>query len=126
MREILFRAKRIDNGEWVYGTPYQEYNDFWGEWIWKIQTKHPITNVPFMNLEVDKRTICQFTGLTDENNIKIFEGDILEWNPKEYGKEYFELVEWKYDLLGFREEDWGQWCSVAGNIFENSKLLETK
>ena len=47
MREILFRGKRIDNCDWAEGTPFQEYDNFWGKWLWLIQTKHPLTNVPY-------------------------------------------------------------------------------
>ena len=36
MREILFRGKRINNGEWVEGTPSQEYDNFWDEWVAEI------------------------------------------------------------------------------------------
>lgn len=57
MREILFRGKRIDNGEWVYG--YLQQED-------KINLYY-----------VKKETIGQFTGLLDKNGNKIFEGDIL-------------------------------------------------
>lgn len=77
-REILFRGKRVDNSEWVYGD-LSQYKDV------------PTSNIDFYCIDtmpiekdfghthkVDKNTIGQFTGLTDNNGIKIFENDIVE------------------------------------------------
>ena len=69
MREILFKAKRLDNNEWVYGSLLQEmYNCYISKKI--DQTRESITQIC-----VDKETIGQFTGLTDKNGVKIFEND---------------------------------------------------
>lgn len=119
MREILFRAKRIDNGNWVEGMPFQEWSDFWGDWLWIIQTKHPLTNVPFLHLEIDRKTISQFTGLNDKNGKKIFEGDILSsgWGYK--GEVEFDSIMYaKLECL-FNED-----CEIIGNIHDNPELLE--
>ena len=113
-REILFRGKRVDNGEWVYGYLYQDgligCNIF--------QTKPHLAAYI-----VDPSTIGQYTGLTDKNGVKIFEGDVLKWDEKEWGCPFFETVTWNYELFGIRQREWKNFCEVIGNIFDNPELL---
>lgn len=71
MREILFKAKRKDNGEWVEGTPIYLSNGavlmfLIGKTIWETQ-------------EINPETVCQYTELDDKNGKKIFEGDITKY-----------------------------------------------
>ena len=125
MREILFKGKRIDNGEWVYGN--YAFTDTNGE-------KHFIFQNKAFEHEVDKDTICQYTGLTDKNGNKIWENDIVNcpleeccgkviWNENEALFAFAVLCE---DGM-FEEEylyDFENYIEVIGNIFDNPELLK--
>ena len=118
MREILFRGKRTDNGEWVYG--------YFVKMLWEysiIPLEDENTVYP-----VDPETVGQYTGLTDKNGKKIFEGDIISKN-----RVIIRKVEWEEDSTGFFPftviEDGGrayvdaEECEVIGNVNDNKELL---
>lgn len=91
MREILFKAKRIDNGEWVEGFLFWQYYD--GVKVCCIGID-PISVNDYSEIIscwfiVDEKTVCEYTGLKDYKGNKIFEHDILMNERTEKAEELF-------------------------------------
>ena len=82
MKEILFKAKRLDNGDWVEGylvrhPSASQIGDDYSTWYIHVPPTDPDDSGGVFN--VDPSTVSQYTGLTDKNRKKIFEGDIIRW-----------------------------------------------
>ena len=130
MREILFRGKRTDNGEWFEGYLYITHN---GEH--EISVYNEEVNIERWTHEVDPSTVCQYTGLKDKNGERIFEGDIakvLQGKDKDIAYVGFENGAFMlYPKTGniYERTLWEYWYNdwdveVIGNITDNPELLE--
>ena len=120
MRDILFRGKRKDNGEWVFGGLYVMSENF------------ALINGDNFNLgkhQVIPETVGQYTGLKDKNGTKIFEGDLIDddvWSVAYCDGE----GEFRGMQAGWyvQRDDWTSWfgltydtlCEVIGNIHDNN------
>ena len=127
-REILFRGKRADNGEWIYGNLFIPDNP-----------DKPVeiligTNSVRISYEVIPETVGQYTGLTDKNGKKIFEGDILEFTDADKDITPYEIY-WDESSSAWYIRDcegcidncdpWvKEYFEVICNIHDNPELLE--
>lgn len=107
MREILFKAKRIDNGEWVEGGySYCKKDDT--HYITNMGKDH-ISHIGF-HQPIDSDTICQFTGLYDENGNKIWENDVVECLGNRG------VIVFECGSFGIAVSDYINWDEIADNI----------
>lgn len=142
MREILFRGKAINrdkgyhlteykNGEWVYGLVTKLYD----EQFKSLPAEMTNTN-GIRGIEIDYKTIGQYTGLNDKNGTKIFEGDILEFINSDNETSYYDVVyleadcRWiirqngLYQYQDVLDKFVERYMTVAGNIYDSPELLE--
>ena len=128
MRDILFRGKRKDNSEWVYGNYAVTDNN---------EKQHFIFKNKAFEFEVVPETVGQYTRMNDKNGKKIFEGDKL----REYHPEQDVIIEWSDGSFGFRRANKPKDCvystirymqnamsrlKIIGNIYDNTELLKVK
>lgn len=137
VREIIFRGKRVDNGEWISGDLRH----------WRNGTVGIHNDALRCTMVVNPETVGQYTGLKDKNGRRIFEGDVL---AIKFFPAYIERVCWKgepdaiasviWDLNAFRlyadgklDKRYGDFCDInyreteiIGNIYDNPELLERK
>lgn len=116
MREILFRGKRKDNGAWISGSFHKRYTECF------------IIPLPIVTSQskVIPETVGQFTGLTDKNGKKIFEGDVFRF-PDEIFESYYtscgtEYNSWEtenYGVVGYNE-DYGRYDFVQYKFDNNT------
>ena len=122
MREILYRGKRADNGEWVEGF-----------YLYTEENTHPvIIDMKCRSHIIIPETVGQFTGLTDKNGVRVFEDDIL-FSSYIADSPSIEVVKWIYngwhtqegDLTPDMIDDVGimPYSEVIGNVHDNPGLM---
>lgn len=133
MRETLFRGKRFDNDEWIYWDKYGRITDINGEPT-KTEIDMPtllrypiyISDLPIIN----DGTVGEYTGLTDKNGKRIFEGDIISGRGDTYKVMFNKGVFWiknshyitrLYVAIHIEKID-----EVIGTIYDNPELLEVQ
>lgn len=134
MREILFKAKSVYNGEWVEGYYLRDQYHIGGKDI-IFYRKDSDRFTVYTNI-IDIETLCQFTGLCDKNGNKIWENDILMAHLDEFYPEdvTYETIEWGVAGWAGRETDSTdrkyldefdtEHFEVVGNIFDQPELLQ--
>ena len=151
MREILFKAKRIDYVVWLEIVPF-DVTPLTGFSTDSVKKEIVMVRAGFADwgmprgiegASVDPETVCQYTGLTDRNGVKVFEGDILKFTDEFNGYEWIGRMEfgnpnagyiWAWQrvhlsgedahvdtLCWFDMEESGAYSEVIGNIHDKEK-----
>lgn len=128
MREILFRGKDRQTGKWVFGLPFYGNNGV----IDGIEGKDDKLYT------IDPETLGEYTGLTDKNGNKVFEGDIIRyedvflgelantcvrWGGGDGSYPAFDLTDHIYECNGLQVVCTENWGEVIGNCYDNPEIL---
>lgn len=132
MREILFKANRISDGEWVEGYYVEQYGS---TQIYLLDEDS--REYEFDCVHIDKNTLCQYTGLTDKNGNKIWENDVVKkvdtnalgWARERYCKVSFNKMGYWMITTEYGDGYWigefeSEQLEVIGNIFDNPELVK--
>ena len=128
MREIKFRAKTIDTGEWLYGCLQVPRKEGGGYYMWDANMRQR---------KVDPETIGEFTSLKDRNGNDIYEGDIISFDYGNGEPVSEDLIEVRF-VRGVFAFLWNgdlddecsvsspthEWAIVKGNIHDNPDMLQ--
>ncbi len=124
-REHIYRARNFDNGEWVYGD------------LITITDREDVCGIKEFSLLAlkhlcNKATLGEYTGLTDKNGVKIFEGDIVRYGETVHkvvfetrnGTAYFGIVVYPDETWSFGYSVPADKMEVIGNIHDTPELLK--
>lgn len=136
MREIIFRGKRVDTGDWCYGVPFVE-----GQSKTTYIASYEYSSLAFIQpIEVVPETLCEFTGLYDKNGNQIWENDIVKtkfgrlckvvWRQTQCFVGWdFNVCDFDFDVNDFSKplSSWDLYSpenlEVIGNSIDNPELL---
>lgn len=118
MREIKFRGKRLDNGEWIYGDLH-------------IRTPFPHihSEIDHNRVNIDPHTVGQFTGLHDKNGKEIYEGDIVDSHLQGVSKVLYDSGQYTVESKNYSTALTYRiaiHAVIIGNIHDNPELLKTE
>lgn len=131
MKEILFKAKRVDNGEWVEGYYLRDQYHRSGKDI--IFYRKDSDRFTVYTDIIDIETLCQFTGLTDKNGKRIWENDIIQYGAVaavvkfgEYGNGNLGFYVDFPEETNYRKDFsyWAKKVVVIGNAVDDRNLLQ--
>lgn len=137
MREIKYRGKRLDNGEWAYGYIREIFSELDPNGRFVICPAETFSSDGWEDLdevEVDPATVGQYTGLKDKNGKEIYEGDVLRWFVNDLIStapvEYRDGAFWMVRDINTGHGVWNDWLrgeyEILGNIHDNPELLKTE
>lgn len=115
LRQIIFRGKRLDNGKWVYGNLIQGSTCVCISQFLTTDTLH----------RIDPDTVGQYTGITDCDGNRIFEGDIIDLGNKVPSVVVFDEDAASFYLKprGLFSQAFNDLYNVIGNIYDNKELI---